>query len=194
MKNNNADNKRCVREVRENGVKVMGCENYIEQCVNTQIWNGEGSWIEWVQKMLDNSTAPSIGGPRPGSRFDNMEQQQQFLLGRDSVTTRTQLRNNFAAAVLPGFTESGYKAVPIPEGLYKELMDFYYSRRHDKKNEGWNSEVTIAIIFFCVCVCVLFVFWWVCFWLRLIIFVGFSFMFVEKLRRITRYKKKANLK
>eukprot|EP01084_Bolivina_argentea_P110355 197077_1 len=133
----------CVRET-VGGVEYLGCEDFGEQCTDFVIYDGpydgSGKWIEWVEAMIKNSTTPQIGGSRPGHQFGSLKEQERWIKGRESTTVRTQTRNNWATAALPGFTENGYKAMKMPDGLLRDYIDFYVKWKDQEADENWNSN------------------------------------------------------
>eukprot|EP01083_Nonionella_stella_P013917 39159_1 len=134
----------CVRETI-NGVSYLGCDDFVEQCTEDKgrvLWNGEGEWIAWVNQLMAASSNVQLGGRKPGHSFTTMEEQEAFILKRDEVTTRTQLRNNWAAASLPAFSETGFKLVPMPKEMFKQMIEFYHSHKHMRQNENWDTDGT----------------------------------------------------
>eukprot|EP01083_Nonionella_stella_P218534 783576_1 len=134
----------CVQDTIEN-VQYLGCDDFVEQCSDWSIYDGEfdgsDNWIKWVENIIENnSSLPQIGGSRPGHVFGSLKEQENWIKGRDHTTTRTQLRNNWAAASLPGFSEKGYKAVKMPDGLLRDYINFYMRYRNKKQDENWNSN------------------------------------------------------
>eukprot|EP01084_Bolivina_argentea_P051963 95497_1 len=133
----------CVREEID-GVQYMGCDDFVEQCTDFEIFDGkiddQETWVKWVKAKITDATRPGLGGAKPGSVFHDYKAQERWISGRDSTTTRTQLRNNWAAAALPAFSEKGYKAMKMPEGLWREYKEFYMKWRHKKVDENWNSH------------------------------------------------------
>ena len=129
----------CVNKTDDN-VSYLGCNNYVEKCVDTEIFDAKNKdgldWMDWVNNKIE---IPKIGGPNPDKQFNSIVEQENWIKGRDGVTTRTQIRNAYASPALPGFTELGYKVVKIPDNIMKEFILFYNKHRKQKRNENWNS-------------------------------------------------------
>eukprot|EP01084_Bolivina_argentea_P110353 197073_1 len=128
-----------------NGVQYLGCDDFTEQCTQDKrkIYdnNSDGIWFEWVQQLIETEPV-ELGHSNPSRIMSTMEEQEKWILKRDEVTTRTQLRNNWASSTLPGFSEKGYKAVKLPDILMKKMIKFYHSNKHQRRNENWNTEGT----------------------------------------------------
>jgi len=132
----------CVRDTID-GVQYLGCEEFVEQCADWRIYGGDfhnDDWLQWVEQMMANTSAPQLGGSRPGHVFGAFKEQERWIKGRDGTTTQTQLRNNWAAATLPAFSERGYKAMAMPDDLLREYVNFYVKYRGEKADENWNSN------------------------------------------------------
>lgn len=131
-------------------LSVVGCEDFKEPCSGIEVWDGEGSWVSWVEGKLEAS-----GWPQLNSIWNTYNFQGQFIQSRSDVTTNTFLRNSFMATKVPAFTKSGVKAVETPPELQTFLIDFYKSKQgaigydekmHFSETQNSHPETTARII------------------------------------------------
>lgn len=126
----------CEREVKGD-LKIMGCEDFVEQCSGVEHWNGEGSLVDWVAELVARE-----GTPKLSRTLDSYAEQEGWLRSRDECTTSEFSRGHFYPPVTPGFSEEGYKAVETPKELQKWLLDFYNEKKNSKAIESWGAGLT----------------------------------------------------
>jgi len=115
------------------GIEVVGCEEFTDQCTDWRVWDGEGEWKAWANEQIESEPYPPLD-----MAFGDYDRQGGWIKGRDRVTTNTHMRNNFLAPSLPKFSDTGTKLLKIPDELYKELTDFYYQNVPRRSNEQWD--------------------------------------------------------
>jgi hypothetical protein len=103
-----------------NTTETVGCEDFIENCNSTQIWDGVGKVEDWLYPLVEQEGEPQIN-----PRFKTYEKQGRWLRHRDDTTEMTHLRNNFLAQGLPAFTAKGFDVVPIPPEFSEWLYGFW---------------------------------------------------------------------
>eukprot|EP00494_Astrolonche_serrata_P005121 UN05137 len=40
------------QEELDDGGWIAGCDDFVEQCSDWKIWNGQGDWVEWLKELL----------------------------------------------------------------------------------------------------------------------------------------------
>eukprot|EP00471_Norrisiella_sphaerica_P013178 CAMPEP_0184502212 /NCGR_PEP_ID=MMETSP0113_2-20130426/49641_1 /TAXON_ID=91329 /ORGANISM="Norrisiella sphaerica, Strain BC52" /LENGTH=536 /DNA_ID=CAMNT_0026891271 /DNA_START=111 /DNA_END=1721 /DNA_ORIENTATION=+ len=122
----------CTEEVGD-GMEMVGCENFQEQCSDWTVWDGEGDWKAWAKQMIESEEWPALD-----EVFSSYAQQGNWIKSRDRVTTNTHMRNNFLATALPTFSSTGTKLIKIPDKLLEELKGFYFKHVAERSNEPWD--------------------------------------------------------
>ena len=72
-------------------------------------------WRRWVREQIAKMPVPA----------NDPAWTKERLKSRDSVETTTHNRISKVPPLLPHWSELGYKKLKMPEGLHKEMLEFY---------------------------------------------------------------------
>eukprot|EP00041_Stephanoeca_diplocostata_P019475 m.420241 g.420241 ORF g.420241 m.420241 type:complete len:434 (-) comp21315_c0_seq7:689-1990(-) len=100
--------------------------------LNHLTWNGTGDWRQWVMSSIGTMTQP---------KYD-LSWTVNLLEQRDYQETVTHRRISTIPARLPMYTKTGYKKIPMPDGLYEELQAWYHKHEHLRAEEDWSKIAT----------------------------------------------------
>jgi len=119
-------------------VTVMGCKDFVDQCIGTEKWDGVYDLKAWILARVRREGEPEIS---PFLR--TFKEQGEWIKRRDSTSVDNQMRNLYLSPAFPAFSKTlGFKAMPIPQPFHEWLLEFYQRRLPSRRVETWDSEST----------------------------------------------------
>ena len=135
----NGHTKWCERgpDPEDPALKVLGCEDFEEQCTGTKKWGGSGSYVDWVKDLVAKE-----GRPKLIPFLENYKSQGIWIQKREYTTCNTHFRNSYLAQAFPAFTHRGFKAMETPKEFQQWLLDFHKRNVAHRRTESWHGEST----------------------------------------------------
>lgn len=128
----------CTREVRDDGVHVMGCDDFNDYLHNLDYWDERvTTMVDWVYGKIHED-----GEPKLSRFFKSIAEQGTWIQKRDHTSTDNHMRNIYLSEAFPNFTKNGFKVVPIPEKLQSWFLNFYKRNENNRRTEHWDAEST----------------------------------------------------
>eukprot|EP00516_Mucochytrium_quahogii_P008100 CAMPEP_0203748984 /NCGR_PEP_ID=MMETSP0098-20131031/3703_1 /ASSEMBLY_ACC=CAM_ASM_000208 /TAXON_ID=96639 /ORGANISM=" , Strain NY0313808BC1" /LENGTH=610 /DNA_ID=CAMNT_0050637911 /DNA_START=36 /DNA_END=1868 /DNA_ORIENTATION=+ len=138
----NGETEWCSRgfDPKDENIELMGCEDFVDQCTHRDYEKFTGNYKEivgWLKAKIKDDGAPMLS-----PFLHTYSEQGHWIKSRDTTSTDNHMRNIFLSQAFPGFSERGFKAVPIPDEFYKWLLSFYERHQKDRRTEFWDASST----------------------------------------------------